>query len=96
MRKTKENARKAIVAAIKDLFIYDEDCADESVEAGDPWGYGSEAATITTENNMHCLNYYDADWISNARKIEDHVKKNAGLDIFIECYNPAIHCVYWD
>lgn len=96
MKATPANAAKAIRAAIKDLFVYDKDVADESVEAGDPWGWGAEAATIITENGLNCLSYYEADWMTNSVKIEQHVKKNAGLDIFIECYNPAVHCVYWN
>lgn len=96
MRKTKENARKAIVAAIKDLFPYDEEVAEKSVVAGDPWGWGGDAATIQTEDGLACLSYYDADWMSNSIRIQNHVKKHAGLDIFIECCNPAIHNVYWD
>jgi hypothetical protein len=90
----KNKVAKAIKAAIKELFPYDEDVADQSVVAGDPWGWGADLATIQTEDGLSCLNYYDADWIGNSHKIEAHVKKNAGLSIFIECYNAAIHCVY--
>lgn len=96
MRKTKTNAAKAIQKAIKEMFPNDAEAANESVAAGDPWGWGAEAATIVTENGLGCLNYYEADWMGNARRIEQHVKQNAGLDIFIECYNPAIHNVYWN
>lgn len=96
MTKNIENARKAIVAAIKELFPYDAEAAEESVFAGDPYGWGAEAATITTENCLDCLNYYENDWIGNSIRIQDHVKKNSGLDIFIECHNPAIHNVYWN
>jgi len=95
MRKTQANAAKAIRNAIKELWEFDAPIADKSVEAGDPWGYGSTAATIQTEDGLGCLNYYEADWLSNSIRIQEHVKKNTGLDIFIECYNPAIHCVYW-
>ena len=95
MRKTNANAVNAIKNAIKDLFPYDAEAVDESIVEGDPWGWGAEVATITTECSMLCLNYYDMDWIGNSIKIQNHVKKNTGLDIFIECYNPAIHNVYW-
>lgn len=96
MRKTKNNARKAIVAAIKELFPHDAEVAEASVAAGDPWGWGAEAATIQTEDGLNCLNYYGADWMGNTIRIQEYVKKNYGLELFIECYNPAIHNVYWN
>ena len=99
MRKTKENAAKAIIAAIKDLFEFDAGAAEESVVAGDPWGWstnGDSAATIVTECGLSCLDYWEASWVENSINIERHVKKNAGLDILIECCNPGVHCVFWN
>ena len=96
MSKSKEAATKAIIAAIKDLFPWDAQAAEESIVQGDPWGWGAEVATITTENCLGCLNNNEADWLSNTIRIQQHVKQKAGINIFIECYNPAIHNVYWD
>lgn len=95
MRKNKATATNAIKRAIRELFPYDEDAVEESVIKGDPYGWGAEVATLVTECGMACLNYYDADWLDNSIRIQDHVRKTTGLEIFIECQNPAVHNVYW-
>ena len=92
----KQEAVNAIREAIKALSPIDAPIVKESVVLGDPWGWGAEVATINVENGLEFLDYYNSDWILNSLKIQDWVREKYGFKIFIECYNAAIHNVYWD